>query len=104
MNYVNSSRGYVPAAAAAAPTSDAAQILRALDQASFALDEVLLYLDTHPADPTALAYFREYSQLRRQALDDYAAIYGPLTLDTAPAGQEQWEWINQPWPWEGGAC
>ena len=46
MNYVNSSRGYVPAAAAAAPTSDAAQILRALDQASFALDEVLLYLDT----------------------------------------------------------
>ena len=80
------------------------QMLSWINMVSFAVVEANLYLDTHPADPTALAYFREYSHLRRQALDDYAAIYGPLTLDTAPAGQEQWEWINQPWPWEGGAC
>ncbi len=80
------------------------QMLSWINMVSFAVVEASLYLDTHPTDPTALAYFREYSQLRRQALDDYAAIYGPLNLDTAPTGQERWEWINQPWPWEGGAC
>ena len=34
----------------------------------------------------------------------FAVVEANLYLDTAPAGQEQWEWINQPWPWEGGAC
>lgn len=80
------------------------QMLSWINMVSFAVVEANLYLDTHPADPTALAYFREYSHLRRQALEDYASLYGPLTLDTVPAGQERWMWIDQPWPWEGGMC
>ena len=43
---------------------------------SFAVDDVKLFLDTHPTDTKALEYFHEYSKLRNQALDEYAKYYG----------------------------
>lgn len=80
------------------------QMLHWIDMISFAVDEACLYLDNHPTDPAALSYFAEYSRLRNQALEEYAAMFGPLTRDTARGCQKMWEWINQPWPWEGGDC
>lgn len=80
------------------------QMLDWVNMVSFAVTESNLYLDTHPKDPAALSYFQEYSRLRNQALRDYASLYGPLTVDTARANQQMWEWVNEPWPWEGGAC
>ena len=54
MNYMNGTPGFAAGqrqtAVTPAPVSDAAQILQVLDQASFAMDDVLLYLDTHPTD------------------------------------------------------
>lgn len=80
------------------------QMLDWVDMVSFAVTEANLYLDTHPKDQAALSYFQEYSRLRNQALKDFASLYGPLTVDTARANQQMWEWVNEPWPWEGGAC
>ena len=79
-------------------------LLMAVNQAGFAVTEANLYLDTHPSDPAALQYFQEYTQLRKQALQDYAAMYGPLTVDLAIGSRGKWDWIQQPWPWEGGTC
>ena len=63
------------------------ELLNHINAVSFAVDEVKLYLDTHPQDPDALAYF------------------GPLTIDTATAScSEYWKWINEPWPWQEGGC
>ena len=59
------------------------ELLNHINQVSFAVDEVKLYLDTHPCDAEALAYFREFSRERNLALKEYARIYGPLTVDTA---------------------
>ncbi len=80
------------------------QMLDWVNMVSFAVTEANLYLDTHPGDPAALSYFQEYSRLRNQALNDFAALYGPLTADTARENQQTWEWVSEPWPWEGGAC
>ena len=80
------------------------QMLDWVNMVSFAVTEANLYLDTHPGDPAALSYFQEYSRLMNQALNDFAALYGPLTADTARANQQTWEWVSEPWPWEGGAC
>lgn len=55
-------------------------MLKWVDMVSFSAHEANLYLDTHPSDPAALQYFQEYTQLRKQALQDYAAMYGPLTV------------------------
>lgn len=72
---------------------------------SFAVDDVKLFLDTHPCNESALAYFDEYSKLRNQALKEYARCYGPLTIDTASSTcSDRWKWINEPWPWQEGGC
>lgn len=80
------------------------QLLAWIDQCSFALDDVLLYLDTHPHDQEALSYFEHFHKLRNEALSEYAHKYGPLTLDSAASCQDKWEWVYGKWPWEGGNC
>ena len=42
------------------------QLLNHINEVSFAVDEVKLYLDTHPCDTEALEYFREMSNHRNQ--------------------------------------
>ena len=59
------------------------QLLNHINQVSFAVDDTKLYLDTHPCDTEALEYFRKMSQQRNESLKEYAAAYGPLTIDTA---------------------
>ena len=81
------------------------QLLNHINQVSFAVDDVKLYLDTHPCDTEALEYFRQMSRKRNEALKEYAAAYGPLTIDTAEDScAERWNWINEPWPWQEGGC
>ena len=76
-----------------------------INEVSFAAYDALLFLDTHPDDADALAYFRKYSRMRNAALKEYERLYGPLTLDTASDSiRDSFVWNQQPWPWEGGAC
>ena len=48
--------------------------------------------------------------MRRELLKEYAEQYGPLTLDSmelSRACSDDWDWVMQPWPWEGsrkGGC
>ena len=74
-------------------------LLQQIDQYSFAVDDVKLFLDTHPHDEEALAYFRRYSALRKKALQAYTQRYGALSMDTAKG--DRWDWVDTPWPWEG---
>ena len=76
-------------------------LLAWIDQVSFAVVEMNLYLDTHPEDEDALAFFREKVELRKEALKQYAEQYDPLTIDTANDRMSRsFEWVMQPWPWE----
>lgn len=80
-------------------------LLQWINVVSFAVDDVKLFLDTHPDNQEALNYFHEYNQLRNQALREYSQHYGPLTLDSASAScSDRWNWINEPWPWQEGGC
>ena len=77
------------------------KLLAWVDQVSFAVVEMNLYLDTHPEDEDALAFFREKVELRKEALKQYAEQYDPLTIDTANDRMSRsFEWVMQPWPWE----
>lgn len=75
-------------------------LMKQINEASFAIDEVLLFLDTHPNDPAALDYYRNAVAMRRQAMDTYQRQFGPLMVDSVYGNR--WDWINDPWPWEGG--
>ena len=75
--------------------------LMQVGQASFALVEANLYLDTHPCDAPAMAYFHQMAQAYQTAKEAYEAQFGPLTA-TASSDTAYWSWVNDPWPWEGG--
>ena len=59
------------------------QLLNRINQVSFAVNEMTLFLDSHPDNEEALAYMEEKSALRRESLEEYARRFGPLTIDTA---------------------
>ena len=42
-----------------------------INMVSFALNDITLYLDTHPTDPEALAYFNHFREVRVKALKEY---------------------------------
>ncbi len=76
-------------------------LLAWINQVSFAVNEMTLYLDTHPDDEDALTFFREKLKMRQEALETYARFYGPLTIDTANDNMSRsFQWVQQPWPWE----
>ena len=86
-------------------TRNRRELLSHINQVSFAVDDVKLFLDTHPDDQEALAFFENYSRQRNMALKEYAAAYGPLTVDTSDCSRgKRWNWINEPWPWQEGGC
>ena len=83
------------------------EMLDWINVVSFAVDDVKLFLDSHPDCPEALSYFQEMKEQRNQALKEYAGCFGPLTIDTAsPVCQndEKWKWVSEPWPWQEGGC
>ena len=81
------------------------ELLNHINAVSFAVDEVKLYLDTHPQDPDALAYFEKYSRRRNQALKVYARDFGPWTSDAASAsGGDSWDGIGERGRVGGGGC
>ncbi|MDO4522260.1 MAG: spore coat protein CotJB [Eubacteriales bacterium] len=77
------------------------QLLNHINEVSFAVDDLLLYLDTHPGDMQALTYCQKMIKSRKVAMDVYSARFAPLTIDcTVESSSNRWEWIMQPWPWE----
>ena len=80
------------------------ELMDKINQYSFAMNEANLFLDTHPFDTEALAYFQKYRELRVEAVKEYAKYYAPLCIDYAVSDKTPWSWVNEPWPWEGVDC
>ena len=76
-------------------------LLCRINEVSFAINDMLLYLDTHPCDQRALDDIHQWVEERQKLLETYAKYFGPLTIDsTADTGGDSWTWVTQPWPWE----
>lgn len=81
------------------------ELLSLINLVSFAVDEIILYLDTHPYDQDALRYYKENMAYRKEFLTRYTEEYGPLTLDHYSNPDQKWLWETQPFPWETeGGC
>ena len=76
-------------------------MLQQVNQANFAAVEANLYLDTHPCDTQAMAYFNQMTEAYENARKAYEAQFGPLTA-SASRESAYWSWVEDPWPWEGG--
>ena len=70
-----------------------------LTELSFALDELRLFLDTHPEDQEALESYSRLQKQRENAVASYQTCHGPLAF-YQKTGYERWSWTEQPFPWE----
>lgn len=73
--------------------------LAELQELGFAVQELALYLDTHRDDMEALELYRRYQRMYHDQRMEYAQKYGPLS-HIEPITAEEYNWLNDPWPWE----
>lgn len=79
--------------------------LNEISAIGFAINDLTLYLDTHPDCPEGTKLFKELLQKRLELLADYAAKYQPLTQLSMVTGEPEsttYDWAEGPLPWEGG--
>lgn len=84
-------------------------MLLQIQKVSFVVDDVRLYMDTHPKDMQGLALLKTMIRRRKELLKEYALQFYPLTMDCMAdlyendPDSECYCWQNGPCPWEG-AC
>lgn len=95
--------------------ADRGQLLKELNEISFTVNDLTLYLDTHPLDGEALDAFAQANERRTQLLAAYAGEFEPLTVNcvcpkstnrtgccTSYPDRKHFTWTDGPLPWEGG--
>ncbi len=75
------------------------KLYKVIQMYGFALDEVRIYLDTHPNCKKGLAYYHKYNKLKKEAVSEYIKIYGPLKSSQVES-HDNWTWATECWPWE----
>lgn len=80
------------------------RMLMDINVLGFTTTELREYLDTHPFDTDAIAYFNRYNGMLHQITKEYTAKFGPIRQDMPGNCMDEWKWATSPMPWEGGAC
>lgn len=75
-------------------------LMRQLQEISFSLVDINLFLDNNPNNQQALADFNMLSQKYQELKSMYEATYGPLANFGYSPSQYPWQWVCEPWPWE----
>ena len=98
--FYNGGNGNMNGAAPQAPInqSNIKALQKRLQKVSFALVELVLYLDAYPNCEKAKKYYKELSD-ERHSLVSALAKAGAPTSATIVQGDE-WTWNKGPWPWE----
>ncbi|WP_310602289.1 spore coat protein CotJB [Anaerosporobacter sp.] len=76
------------------------RLFNKIQTVSFAMEDVRLYLDTHPEDMAAYEYYEAYKKIRTKAVNQYNRFYDSLDVYSIKR-EEYLSWNDRPWPWEG---
>lgn len=82
------------------------EMMNQLTAVSFALNDLTLYLDTHPDCPKGTELFYRLLDKRLNLLSEFAGKFYPLTqisMITGHYDKDNYGWSEGPMPWEG-AC
>ena len=77
-----------------------AELTKKLQEVGFMLVELNLYLDTHPNDKKALQLYNSYSKQQCELRAEYLKKYGPILNFGNQEVDDNFSWVNSPWPWE----
>ena len=80
--------------------NERSKMFKCVLELSFVMDDLRLYLDTHPCDQEALCYFIKVQEARQEVLNAYTENYGPIYQYMVNV-DKYWHWVDDPWPWEG---
>lgn len=75
------------------------ELKREVAELHFMLEDLQLYLDTHPADRNALAMRNNYARRYKEVKEEYDRCVGMISQDDSMS-RYPWNWIEEPWPWE----
>ena len=69
-----------------------------IQEESFVMNDLNLYLDLHPEDMEAMQLFKRCAMNLKELCNMYSEKYGALELekDLGP----NYDWCKTPWPWE----
>lgn len=76
-------------------------LMQQVYETGFAVDDIVLYLDTHPTCQKGLKYYKEAVKNFAEAKCAYEKECGPLQKTESDC-PDYFDWVNNPWPWEGG--
>ena len=77
------------------------ELLKEIMELDFAVNDLALYLDTHPCCQKALRLHKEYTEKLENLKKEYTSHYGTLSIYD---DINSWNtWVEHPWPWERGA-
>lgn len=74
-------------------------LLLQIQQLSFAVKDLNLYLDVNSDDKDMIRMFNDFNSLLKQKILEYEKEYGPLTSNSKDYSGS-FTWVNNPWPWE----
>ena len=80
-------------------TNNRKEMIQKIKELNFSIIELSLYLDTHPCDMKAINMHNEYAKQVKELKEKYQKMYGPLTIFYP---SDEWNWIEEPWPWGRG--
>ena len=78
---------------------DCRQLKQLVMELGFTVVDLTMYLDTHPDDIEALAYFKRIKTVNQLVRKEYNEKCGPLTADMAGC-DDYFNWVAPPMPWE----
>lgn len=73
------------------------KLLQAVDEASFFMQDLKLYLDTHPNDTVAIEMFREACKQYKTCKEAFECSCYPLQACGA-RDDNCWDWLMGTWP------
>lgn len=76
------------------------EMLLAIQELTFAMKDLILYLDVHPDDMTVYDKLKSYSKELETIKKRYEGKYGPLTAFHVEGNK--YSWYLNPWPWDKG--
>lgn len=74
------------------------ELLLSIQELTFALKDLNLYLDVYPNDLEAMNTFKNYSEELKKYKEMYNKEFGPLC--STDSNKEYFDWVNNPWPWD----
>lgn len=79
--------------------NERAMMLKKVQAACFALEDIKLFLDTHPTDRSALECYAKYQKIYEMLVNEFEEKYGALNAERVDT-RKGWTWVENPWPWE----